>query len=85
MAGLFAKMGPPAGMTEPGEDDDDYSDDALPEDAGDADVELDAGPFDAYADTVLDAEASPEDRKEALRQAIMTLIEENGSGGGLDL
>lgn len=81
MAGLFAKMGPPTGMTEPGDDTDDYSDDALPEDA-DADMpDLDAGPFDAYADTVLDNDASPEDRKAALREAIMSLIEEHSTGG----
>lgn len=67
--GLFAVVGPPT------EDDEDYSDDAMPAEDEEPMGEM-GGPFDAYADTVLDAAASPEDRKEALRQAILTLIEE---------
>lgn len=79
MAGLFS-MQAPAPTSDAGEDDmslDDFSDDALEPAEDSEDADLGAGPFDAYADTVLDAEASPEDRKAALREAIMTLIEEN--------
>lgn len=74
--GLFAVVGPPE---ESGEDDDMYAEDMMsPDEEGSTDEEMPSGPFDSYADTVLDAEASPEERKEALRQAIMTLIEERG-------
>jgi hypothetical protein len=59
-------------------DDDDFAGSGAPEDEPEPDVGL--GPFDAYADTVLDAEAPIEDRCEALRQAILTLIEERDSG-----
>lgn len=75
---------PGKGMpTEPGYDGDDEDDsgDMAPPGDDDASDDPGGGPFDAYADTVLDDKADPEDRKDALRQAIMTLIEEQGSGG----
>lgn len=59
-------------------DDDDFAGAGDVEDEPEPEVGL--GPFDAYADTVLDAEAPVEDRREALRQAILTLIEERDSG-----
>jgi hypothetical protein len=42
--------------------------------AGDPDVE--GGAFEAYADTVFNPEASLEERSSALREAILTLVEE---------
>ncbi len=72
--GLFAVMGPP-----PEEDEDDFADDALPaEDDVEEMPELGAGPFDAYAETVFDTEADPAARADALRQAILTILEERG-------
>jgi|SRR4051812_25800908 hypothetical protein len=77
---LFASA--PAPMEDDGEED--YSDDAAPAgDDEDAEGEAMAGPFDAYAETVLDAKAPTEDRISALREAILTLIEEKGSSGGM--
>lgn len=74
--GLFAVMGPP-----PDEEEDsleDYADD-LGEPESDEELEpLAAGPFDAYAETIFDAEADPAARSDALRQAILTVLEENG-------
>lgn len=73
--GLFAVMGPPEA-----EDEDDYSDDALPaldEEEG-AMPEIGAGPFEAYCETILNADAPYEERCDALRQAILTVIEERG-------
>jgi hypothetical protein len=54
-----------------------YEDDAEPmgPDEGDM-LDSTAGPFEAYADTVLNVEAPIEERTEALRQAIQTIIEE---------
>lgn len=78
---LFASAAPTP-MEDDGEED--YSDDAAP--AGDEEGEpedLQAGPFDAYAETVLDAKAPTEDRISALREAILTLIEEQGASGGM--
>jgi hypothetical protein len=72
--GLFAVMGPPAA-----EDDDDFSDDALPAEDEEEMPELGAGPFEAYAETVFDPAASVEEKTEALRQALLTLIEERGA------
>lgn len=73
--GLFAVVGP----SEP-EDEDDFSDDALPaEDDDEAMPELGAGPFEAYCETVLNADAPYQERCDALRQAILTIIEERGS------
>lgn len=71
--GLFAVMGPPS------DDEDDFSDDAMPAEEDDmgADVEL-GGPFDAYAETIFDPKADTASKTEALRQAIMTLLEERG-------
>lgn len=72
--GLFAVLGPPEE-----EDADDFADDALPaEDDEDAAPELGAGPFEAYCETVLNADAPYEERCEALRQAILTVLEERG-------
>lgn len=55
-----------------------YEDDAksMGPDEGDDMLDSTAGPFEAYADTVLNVEAPIEDRTEALRQAIQTIIEE---------
>jgi hypothetical protein len=82
MAGLFSMQAPSPSAAEPAGDEleslDDYSGDLDEPGEGDGADEVDmAGPFDAYAETVLDAKASPEDRKAALREAIMTLIEES--------
>lgn len=72
--GLFAVVGPPEA-----EDEDDFSDDALPaEDDEELMPELGAGPFEAYCETVLNADAPYEERCEALRQAILTVLEERG-------
>lgn len=76
MAGLFSMQSPPALGGDEDESLDDYSGDLDEPSDEPTDVDV-AGPFDAYADTVLDAKASPEDRKAALREAIMTLIEES--------
>jgi hypothetical protein len=80
MAGLFAKADRGMDMMDMDMDDgDDFAEDLAP--PGDEEMpELGAGPFDAYAETVLDAEADPEDRKSALREAILTLIEEKRLG-----
>lgn len=78
MPSLFAvKSAPAEDDTSAGED---FASDLMPaDDEMETDpMELGGGPFDAYADTVLDAEADPADRKDALRQAILTLIEEQG-------
>lgn len=78
-AGLFA-VSAPSPMEDDGEED--YSDDAAP--AGDEEEPEDtmAGPFDAYAETVLDAKAPMEDRVSAFREAVLTLIEEQNAAGG---
>ena len=75
---LFAVSSAPA---DDAGDDDDYSGDSLPadEESEPADTEP-GGPFDAYAETVLDAKAPMGDRVSALREAILTLLEEQGSG-----
>lgn len=63
---------------------DDYSGDSLP--AGDSSDTSSAddtggGPFDAYAETIFDPKADVTTKTDALRQAIMTLLEEQGAGG----
>jgi len=69
--GLFAEMGPPE------EDDDDYSDDALPAlDEEEEELAPGAGPFEAYCEIALDANADYQARCDALRQAILTVLEE---------
>lgn len=79
---LFAVASKPADdMSD--DDTEDYSDDSAPADDESAEPDAMAGPFDAYAETVLDAKAPTEDRISALREAILTLIEEKGSGGGM--
>jgi hypothetical protein len=47
-----------------------------PEDMGDPG--MGAGPFDDYAATVFDDAADPAARSDALRQAILTILEERG-------
>lgn len=73
--GLFAVMGPPSDEEED-DDLDDYAGD-LEEDAP-AEMEMGAGPFEAYAETVFDVDADPAARADALRQAILTALEERG-------
>lgn len=81
--GLFALSSPrPAAE----EDDDDLDD--LDDYAGDLELDDDvgggmppdigAGPFDDYAATAFDPDADPAARSDALRQAILTIIEERG-------
>lgn len=74
--GLFAIAAPPPDESE--EDVDDYSGDALPADEDAPDPELGAGPFEAYCQTAFDTEAPYEARCDALRQAILTILEERG-------
>lgn len=75
--GLFAVTAPPP----PEDDDDDMSDYAgdleMGDPAGD-DTSDSGGPFDAYAETVFDDKADPASRTDALRQAILTVLEESG-------
>jgi hypothetical protein len=73
--GLFAVMGPPSDEEE---DDDleDFSSD-LEEEAPE-ELDISAGPFDAYAETVFDENADPAARSDALRQAILVALEERG-------
>ncbi|HET8762476.1 MAG TPA: hypothetical protein VFM12_03625 [Gemmatimonadales bacterium] len=80
--GLFAVVSPPAPEDE---DDEAFSvdDDSMP--VGDEEEESAegmAGPFEAYAETVFDVKADPATRADALRQAIETVLEERGMGGG---
>jgi hypothetical protein len=76
--GLFAVMGGPR-PAEEDDDLDDYADDLELADDDSAEPEaLGAGPFDAYAETVFDVEADPASRTDALRQAILTVLEERG-------
>lgn len=64
------------------DDDDDFSDDALPAEDDDEMTEPAlGGPFDSYAATIFDAKADTAAKVEALREAILTLIEEMGTGG----
>lgn len=74
--GLFAVSSAP----DDGSDDDseDYSSDLEPTDPSD-DKSDGSGPFDAYAETVFDTEADPAARSDALRQAILTVLEESGN------
>jgi hypothetical protein len=74
--GLFAVA--PSSPDE--EDDDDLSDYAGDLEMGDPAEDTDdaSGPFDAYAETAFDTEADPAARSDALRQAILTVLEESG-------
>lgn len=73
--GLFAVATPP----EDEDDDlDDYSSDLEALDPEEEDMGIGAGPFDAYAETAFDVEADPATRTDALRQAILTVLEESG-------
>lgn len=76
--GLFAVSAPPEEEDEPSLDD--FSDDlAMP--AAEEEDEGVGGPFDAYAETAFDTEADPAARSDALRQAILTVLEESGQKG----
>lgn len=63
-------------------DPDEYADDgelgAGADDGDGMDDDPMGGPFDTYADTVFNPEATPEERSSALREAILTVIEERG-------
>jgi len=72
--GLFAAIGP----VEPEDDAEDYSDDAMPIEDDAEEPEIGAGPFEAYCETVLNPDAPYEERCDALRQAILTVLEERG-------
>jgi hypothetical protein len=73
--GLFAVTSPPAE-----DDDDDFADDALPAEDDEEMTEPMGGPFDSYAATIFDDKADVTAKIEALREAILTLIEEGGGG-----
>lgn len=72
--GLFAALGP----VEPEDDAEDYSDDALPIDDEAAEPEIGAGPFEAYCETIFSETSSYEEKCDALRQAMLTVLEERG-------
>lgn len=89
--GLFALMGGPpprmgsggAGASSsssmPGMDEEDDSGDSAPVgDEPDSTDEPGAGPFDTYAETIFDPKSDTPTKTDALRQAILTLIEERG-------
>jgi hypothetical protein len=79
--GLFAMMGGPPPEEDDEEDTlDDFSDD-LAEPEPELEVELGAGPLDAYMETVFDEGAPMPDRIDAFRQAILTVVEERERGG----
>lgn len=73
--GLFAVSAPPA---EEEDDLEDFSGDLEDLDLVDDAEATSAGPFDAYAETVFDLQADPAERSDALRQAILTALEESG-------
>ena len=78
--GLFA-VAPPSSSPDEEDDDSDLSDYAGDLEMGDSatdDEDSAGGPFDAYAETVFDTEADPAARTDALRQAILTALEESG-------
>jgi hypothetical protein len=80
--GIFAALGKPPAEED---DEDDFADDLMPaadEDDDEATEPGLGGPFQSYADTVFDDAATPEDKADALYQAILTVFEERGSGGG---
>jgi hypothetical protein len=81
---MAAKGGLFAVASEPADDTDDYTDDALPaidDEDGEATDPM-AGPFESYCKTIFDDKADYQAKRDALREAIMTLIEEGGLGGG---
>lgn len=80
MPSLFAVKSAPSSSPED-DDADDYADDAAPLDELMEEAELGAGPFDAYAETVF-SDADTPTKADALRQAVMTLIEEHMGGMG---
>lgn len=73
--GLFAVASP---ALEEDDELDDFSGDLEDLDMVDDGEATSAGPFDAYAETVFDVEADPASRTDALRQAILTALEESG-------
>ncbi len=77
--GLFSVSAPPEEEDEPSLDD--FSDDLAMPAAEEEDEGIGAGPFDAYAETAFDTEADPAARSDALRQAILTVLEESGQKG----
>lgn len=92
--GLFALMaGPPpragggkppsmpsAAASDAGADEEDDSGDSMPvgDESDTSDSPPGAGPFDAYAETIFDPKSDTPTKTDALRQAILTLIEERG-------
>jgi hypothetical protein len=76
--GLFAAPAPADEEDDPEE----YAGDLDDIEEPDESEPLAAGPFDSYAKTVFDENADPAERADALRQAIMTMIEESGRGPG---
>jgi hypothetical protein len=89
--GLFAMLGGPpprmgsggsgasSAMPDMGADSEDDSGDSAPVgDEPDSPDEPGAGPFDAYAETIFDPKSDTPTKTDALRQAILTLIEERG-------
>lgn len=77
--GLFAVTTAP--MADEDDDMDDVDADAAPVDEGMPEPELGAGPFDAYAETIF-SDADTVTKADALRQAILTILEEREMGGG---
>jgi hypothetical protein len=78
--GLFAMVGggrPSPAAAEDDDDLDDYAEDLEMSDPED-EAQIGAGPFDAYAETVFDVDADPAARTDALREAILTVLEERG-------
>jgi len=77
-------MAPPKGLgivIAPEDDEydpDEYADDAELGAGEDDDMGPMAGPFESYADTIFNPEATPEEKSSALREAILTVIEEQG-------
>lgn len=83
---MAAKQGAASlfGMGQMMADDEDDFDDLTEDDLGpieeedEGEMALGAGPFEAYAETIFSPDASTEEKTEALRQAFLTLLEEQG-------
>lgn len=78
--GLFAVAAPPMAEEDDDDDLDDYADDLeLDDDAGGSmPPAVGEGPFDDYAATALGPDADLATRADALRQCILTVLEERG-------
>ena len=75
---MFA-LGPPPAEEDDEDDMSDYAGDLDMSDmSSEEDAEGSGGPFDDYAQTLFDTEADPATRTDALRQAILTVLEEKG-------